>query len=249
MLFGCALENLYKITGYTAEVSSEIGKKYTGAVGNHRFVNDITEHHILPVATAYSESFVHDASIPRTWQKRFVIEDDVPATGTGTDYTANYYIGAFNSPPNPLTYVSADIVGLRYYNARLHQWFRRIAITGLAGLYWDHDSFDSLFGNAFWLSDREDADDAAAHVVDYQSSSVYYYYDESNGKIRTLSDYVAGEDGHKLWRYDVIGALEGGNDESAIEVLLDERREDDELIENRCFIIWTEYIRYISYIC
>ena len=171
-------------------------------------VVDITGTHQLPAGSTTSPLLAVDFSIPRAWVKHRRRIAGTAATATGTNHTHADYLGAFSSPPAPLDHVSDDVAGLYYYNRNLHQWYRRITVSGSSFLFWDHVSFDQLISTSYWLYDRASANEAAEHIVTYDSSLAYYFYNTSNRHVQRLSSYVAPANPSNLFQYDSLSDTE-----------------------------------------
>ena len=167
-------------------------------------VLDVTGTHIIPDADANSAPLVHDSSIPRTWHKSRIPVAATPSTADGTDYTHADYLGAYASLPDPADHGETDRDGLIFYHTNLHNWYKRIAISGLTGFRWNRQGFDTLITTSSWLFDRVSANGASHHIGTYDSNQTYFFYNTTTGTVQTLSNYTAPVGQTHQWEYEAV---------------------------------------------
>ena len=202
---GKADTDLQNVDSSLTTTEQETVRDRLGVVG--RGVTDVSDTHQPPTPTEDNAGLYFDSSIPRLWMTHATPIADTPAEATSS---AVSIAGDFRGVR--LIHPTSPSVGNYYYNnhSGQHDWWEYIT-DATYGNVWAVVSFHGITGdpfgsNAVWLGERDDSDDAAAHIVNYNSSNVYYFVNKSMSRLETIDNtsYSAGVDATTIYSYLVF---------------------------------------------
>ena len=197
--------DLQNIDSSLTDAEQDTVKERIGVVG--RGVTDVSSTHQPPTPTEENAGLYFDSSIPRLWMTHVTPIAGTPATATSTAVSiTGDFLGVH------LVHPSSPSVGEYYYNnhSGQHDWWEYIT-DPTYGNVWAVVSFDGITGNPFgvsavWLGERDDSDDAAAHISNYNSGNTYYFINESEDRLDTIDNiaYSAGVNATTVFSYLVF---------------------------------------------